>query len=452
MTNLNRNLAHYRQATFGLTDASNSPHKLRFHHFLRNKVKKMFTANLNFARLPESYLFSEVARKIDQYKETHPDADVIRMDIGDVSRPLPHCVVEAMKEAAEEMGNPETFHGYGPEQGYEFLRQLIVAHDYEDRGITTISADDIFISDGAKSDIGNLGDIFGSGVRPAIVTPAYPVYIDSNVLAGRGGVFSMGRWGGITYLPGLPMTGFSPRLPADGTRADVIYLCYPNNPTGAVLTRDELKMWVDYARRNHSLIIYDGAYEAYISTPGIPRSIYEIDGAEEVAIEVRSFSKTAGFTGVRCGYTVVPRTLKFTFVDGTAADLNRIWLRRQSTKFNGVGYLVQKAAAALYTPEGREAIAESVGYYMYNAGLLRSALGRMGAEVFGGIDSPYIWFRYDRSADSWGQFSRLLERHQISSTPGVGFGREGEGWLRLTGFNTRELTISACKRILSGKF
>lgn len=407
----------------------------------------MFTANINFARLPESYLFSEVSRRIKEYKETNPDADVIRMDIGDVSRPLPRCVVEAMKEAADEMGRADSFHGYGPEQGYLFLRELIAGKDYEERGISGIGPEDIFISDGSKSDIGNLGDIFGSNIRPAIVSPAYPVYIDSNVLDGRGGVFSMGRWSGITYLPALPQTGFSPRLPAEGTRADVIYLCYPNNPTGAVLSREELKMWVEFALRSGSLIIYDGAYEAYISSPGVPRSIYEIEGAEKVAIEVRSFSKNAGFTGVRCGYTVVPRSLKFTYVDGTRADLNRLWTRRQTTKFNGVGYVVQKAAAALYTPEGKEAIAESVGYYMGNAGMLRDVLIKTGADVSGGVDAPYVWFRPKKQGDSWTLFNRMLDKYQISSTPGVGFGREGEGWLRLTGFNTRELTQRACERL-----
>lgn len=407
----------------------------------------MFTPNLNFTRLPESYLFSEVGRRIEQYKKTHPDAHVIRMDIGDVSRPLPSCVVEALKKASEDMGKSETFHGYGPEQGYLFLREIIAANDYQAKGIAGIEADDIFISDGAKSDLGNLGDLFGANVRPAIVSPAYPVYIDSNVLAGRGGQLVQGRWSGITYLPASESTMFTPRLPAEGTKADVIYLCYPNNPTGAVLDFEQLQKWVEYAKLHNSLIIFDSAYEAYISTPGIPRSIYEIPGADEVAIEVRSFSKTAGFTGVRCGYTVVPRSLRYTFVDGTRADLNRMWCRRQSTKFNGVGYIIQKAAAALYTEEGRQAISESVGYYMRNAGMLRSALIETGAQVFGGVDAPYVWFRPEGDSDSWKLFSDLLESSRISSTPGVGFGKEGEGWLRLTGFNTFELTEEACDRL-----
>lgn len=407
----------------------------------------MFIANQNFNRLPKSYLFSEVAKKIKEYKVSNPDAEIIRMDIGDVSLPLPECVVEAMVKAATEMGRSETFHGYGPEQGYGFLRELVAEYDYRLRGISSVDVEDIFISDGAKSDLANLGDLFGSNVRPAIVTPAYPVYIDSNVLSGRGGQLSGSRWSGLTYLPAYADNNFSPILPAAGTKADVIYLCYPNNPTGAVLSREELEKWVDYARKNQCLIIYDSAYEAYISTPGIPHSIYEIEGAEEVAIEVRSFSKTAGFTGVRCGYTVVPRALKFTFIDGTAADLNSMWCRRQCTKFNGVGYIVQRAAAALYTDEGRKAISENVGYYMRNASMLRSALIASGAEVSGGIDAPYVWFRPKEKADSWTLFHNLLEEKQITSTPGIGFGKEGDGWLRLTGFNTEELTRKASKRL-----
>ncbi|MDE5903083.1 MAG: LL-diaminopimelate aminotransferase, partial [Muribaculaceae bacterium] len=297
----------------------------------------MFIANQNFSRLPESYLFSEVARRIREFKGANPESEVIRMDIGDVSLPLPECVVEAMRRAAAEMGESSTFHGYGPEQGYDFLREAVARTDYNDRGIPTISPDDIFISDGAKSDLANLGDIFGTDVRPAVVTPAYPVYIDSNVLAGRGGMPENGLWSGISFLTAGPESGFLPSLPADGVRADVIYLCYPNNPTGTVLSAEELHKWVEYALAHKSLIIYDSAYEAYITTPGIPHSIYEVPGAEKCAIEVRSFSKTAGFTGVRCGYTVVPRSLDFTFADGTKADLNRMWCRRQCTKFNGVG-------------------------------------------------------------------------------------------------------------------
>ncbi|MDE7343037.1 MAG: LL-diaminopimelate aminotransferase [Muribaculaceae bacterium] len=407
----------------------------------------MYIANQNFARLPESYLFSEVARKIKEYKAASPHVDVIRMDIGDVSLPLPACVVEAMVKAAQEMGRSATFHGYGPEQGYPFLREAVAEYDYRARGIDCIEADDIFISDGAKSDLANLGDIFGQNLRPAVVTPAYPVYIDSNVLSGRGGTLQNGRWSGITYLPATPPPDFAPALPAEGVSADVIYLCYPNNPTGAVITMERLRQWVEYARSHGALIIFDSAYEAYISTPGIPHSIYEVEGADEVAIEVRSFSKTAGFTGVRCGYTVVPRRLKFTFVDGTAANLNRMWSRRQCTKFNGVGYVVQRAAEALYTPEGREAIRENVGYYMRNAAMLRTTLLATGAEVSGGLDAPYVWFRPAEEGDSWTLFERMLHRHSISSTPGVGFGREGEGWLRLTGFNTEQLTIQACDRL-----
>ncbi|MEZ3519263.1 MAG: LL-diaminopimelate aminotransferase [Muribaculaceae bacterium] len=407
----------------------------------------MFIANQNFNRLPESYLFSDVARKIKDFREANPESKVIRMDIGDVSLPLPECVVEAMIRAAAEMGQSASFHGYGPEQGYHFLREAVAETDYRSRGIKGISADDIFISDGAKSDLANLGDIFGSGVRPAVVTPAYPVYIDSNVLAGRGGIPENGRWSGISFLPARPESAFLPPLPVDGVTADVIYLCYPNNPTGTVLSLDKLQKWVDYALANKSLIIYDSAYEAYISTPGIPHSIYEAEGADKCAIEVRSFSKTAGFTGVRCGYTVVPRSLEFTFIDGTKASLNRIWCRRQCTKFNGVGYVVQRAAEAIYTSEGREAIRRNVAYYMDNTTLLRSALLGIGADVVGGVDAPYVWFRPKSELDSWQLFDRLLHRAAISSTPGVGFGKEGDGWLRLTGFNTAALTSEACSRL-----
>lgn len=412
----------------------------------------MFIANHNFSLLPESYLFSEVARRVNDYRRSNPDADIVRMDIGDVSLPLAPCVVDAMINATREMGQSATFHGYGPEQGYGFLREKIALHDYRNRGIDGIEADDIFISDGAKSDLGNLSDIFGANVRPAIVTPAYPVYIDSNVLAGRGGALVSGRWNGITYLPASEASRFHPALPVEGVRADVIYLCYPNNPTGTVLSREELRLWIDYAHRNGSLIIYDSAYEAYISDSDVPHSIFEIDGADEVAIEVRSFSKTAGFTGVRCGYTVVPRALKFTFVDGRFADLNRMWSRRQSTKFNGVGYIVQRAAESLYSPEGRAAVAENVEYYMGNAAMLRSALMETGATVFGGSNAPYLWFRTAREGDSWSSFERLLQTHNISSTPGVGFGSSGDGWLRLTAFNTRELTEEACRRLRKGGF
>lgn len=400
----------------------------------------MFYANNNFTLLPESYLFSEVARKVADYRESHPDNNIIRMDIGDVSLPLPAPVIEAMQEAVTEMGKGETFRGYGPEQGYLFLRELIAQHDYNERGIATISADDIFISDGAKSDVGNIGDIFGSDTTIAIAEPAYPVYIDANILDVR-----KSR---ISFLRCSPENDFKPEIPV--TAVDVIYLCYPNNPTGTALALDELKKWVDHALENHTLIIYDSAYEAYVRQPGIARSIYEIEGADRVAIEVRSFSKTAGFTGVRCGYTVVPQALDFTFSDGGKANLNKMWNRRQSTKFNGVGYIVQCGAAALYTPEGRAAVNELTDYYMENASMLRDALLQKGYSVIGGENSPYIWFKNThKKQTSWEMFDMLLSRLELTSTPGSGFGKAGEGYLRFTGFNTKEKTQEAILRLQS---
>ncbi|MDE7160010.1 MAG: LL-diaminopimelate aminotransferase [Muribaculaceae bacterium] len=418
----------------------------------------MFYANENYALLPESYLFTEVARRLKEYRVSHSDREVIRMDIGDVSLPLPEVVVKAICSAAREMGSAGGFHGYGPEQGYLFLREAIARGDYHQRGLDHIGADDIFISDGAKSDLGNLTDIFGEGVRIAVAEPGYPVYVDANVLDGRAGAGSGGRWENLVYLNCRPEKGFIPEVPDSeepGEVADIIYLCYPNNPTGASMRREQLAGWVDYALRNKSLIIFDSAYEAYVRHPEAVRSVYEVPGAERVAIEIRSFSKTAGFTGVRCGYTVVPRTLSFTFRDGESASLNRMWGRRQSTKFNGVGYIVQRGAEALYTPEGQQDIRRATDYYMRNAAMLREALLKKGWRVVGGEDSPYIWTIPDiggryvegRSLTSWQLFERLLDEAQISSTPGSGFGSGSEGWIRFTGFNTRENTLAAIKRL-----
>ncbi|MDE6273327.1 MAG: LL-diaminopimelate aminotransferase [Muribaculaceae bacterium] len=410
----------------------------------------MFKANQNYSILPESYLFSEVAKRIKEYRDSHPDKEIVRMDIGDVSLPLPQVVVEALCNASREMGESATFHGYGPEQGYLFLREKIAENDYHNRGLLHIDADDIFISDGAKSDLGNLGDLFGPDMRIAVAEPGYPVYVDANVLAGRGGRLADGRWSGFTYLECTPENKFIPVIPDH--KVDVIYLCYPNNPTGASMTREELKKWIDYAIENKALIIFDSAYEAYVRDENIVRSVYEVDGAEKVAVEIRSFSKTAGFTGVRCGYTVVPRSLDFTFPDGHRASLNKMWNRRQSTKFNGVGYIIQKAAEALYTPEGRKAIKENIDYYMRNAGLLREALLGKGWEVVGGENSPYVWtapklHSSTAALTSWELFRRLLDDLQISSTPGSGFGACGEGWIRLTGFNSYEKTLQAIDRL-----
>lgn len=406
----------------------------------------MFIANENYSLLPQSYLFSEVAKRIRDYSEHNPSAEIIRMDIGDVTLPLFKVVREAMSKALEDMGKVESFRGYGPEQGYLFLREKIAAVDYQNKGITTIGPDDIFVSDGAKSDLGNLTDLFGKNLRIGVPDPGYPVYRDSNILAGNGGELRSGEWSGIRYLDSGASSGFIPSIPEE--KLDVIYLCYPNNPTGIGISQDELKKWVDYALKNKTLIIYDSAYEAYVRTPGIARSIYEIDGSEKTAIEVRSFSKNAGFTGVRCGYTVVPRTLEFQFPDGQKADLNKMWNRRQSTKFNGVGYIVQKGAEALYSPEGQKEIRCSTDYYLNNAKRLRDSLINSGLNVYGAIDSPYVWFNGGNlNGDSWRMFDDLLKNCGISSTPGSGFGRNGEGYLRFTGFNTPEKTDMAIGRL-----
>lgn len=395
--------------------------------------------NSNFLKMPESYLFSEVAARIKAFREANPGKEVIRMDIGDVTLPLPSVVIEEMKQAAADLGESSTFIGYGPEQGHTFLREAIAATDYRSRGID-ISETEIFISDGAKSDIGNVGDLFDVDNVIGLANPGYPVYFDANVIDGR-----KER---VVILPCTQATDFKPQLPSeDMATIDVIYLCYPNNPTGVVLTREELQAWVDYAKAHDALIIFDSAYEAYISDENIPRSIYEIPGARKVAIEVRSFSKTAGFTGVRCGYTVVPEDLKKTDTDGNEVSLNKLWRRRQSTKFNGASYIVQRGACALYSPAGRKTIEENVGYYMRNACALRDALQAKGLIVYGGENSPYVWFKAPKGMTSWEAFDFLLEETGVSSTPGVGFGPEGEGWLRLTGFNSYEKTLYAISKI-----
>lgn len=400
--------------------------------------------NDSFRLMPPSYLFSEVAARISAFRNAHPECEIIRMDIGDVTRPLPKAAVEAMHMAVEELASSTTFHGYGPEQGHLFLREAIAEHDYRQHGID-IEADDIFISDGAKSDIGNFGDLFTPQTRIALTDPCYPVYVDANVIDGRQGVLADGRWSNIEYLDCTPDSGFLPSLPVSSP--DVIYLCYPNNPTGSVMTRQQLQQWVDYALRHKVLIIFDSAYEAYISHPDIPRSIYEIENADTCAVEVRSFSKTAGFTGVRCGYTVVPRSLSVEFADGSSASLHRLWNRRQCTKFNGASYIVQRGAAALYTPEGKAQVRENIEYYMRNARYIRQSMTEAGWEVTGGEDSPYIWMHREGETDSWALFQHILETCGVSSTPGVGFGKCGTGCLRLTGFNTYENTVEAMRRI-----
>lgn len=405
--------------------------------------------NDNFEKLPESYLFSEVARRLNEYKAAHPEADVVRMDIGDVTLPIAGCVVSAMHRAVEDMADATTFHGYGPEQGYSFLRDAIAAADYQSRGIG-IDADEIFISDGAKSDLGNLGDIYSSDSIVAVADPGYPVYVDSAVMSGRGGDrLPDGRWSRIVYLECNAENGFRPAVP--DVHADIVILCSPSNPTGAVMTREDLREWVDYALREKSLIIFDSAYEAFVRNPSLPRSIYEIEGAEKVAIEIRSFSKTAGFTGLRCGYTVVPKALTGTDASGREVSLGKLWNRRQCTKFNGAGYVVQRGAEALYSSEGRESVRNNIDYYLENAGIIRRSLWQAGYAVFGGEDSPYVWIKGKNGESSWQLFGDMLEKYNISCTPGVGFGVSGDGYIRLTGFNSRENTLKAMKRICDGR-
>lgn len=391
----------------------------------------MIKINDNFTRLSESYLFSDIARRVKAYSEAHPEAEIIRMGIGDVTRPICRAAVEAMHRAVDDESSAATFRGYGPEQGYDFLREAIVRCDYAARGLD-IGVDEVFVSDGAKSDTGNIGDILGRSNLVAVTDPVYPVYVDTNIMAGRR----------IVYLPSTPANGFCPALP--DVVPDMIYLCYPNNPTGASLTRKQLKVWVDYALRHRSLILFDSAYEAYISpdSADVPHSIYEVEGARKCAVEFRSFSKTAGFTGLRCGYTVVPRDLCGVDESGREVSLNRLWLRRQTTKFNGASYITQRAAEAVYTPEGRSQIHETIRYYMDNAALLRRGLADCGLKAYGGIDAPYVWVATPEGMGSWDFFDELLRRG-IVGTPGCGFGRSGEGYLRLTAFNTRENTLRA---------
>lgn len=405
--------------------------------------------NQNFLNIPESYLFSEIAARVAAFREAHPEADVISLGIGDVTRPIAPAVVAAMHEAVEDMASADTFRGYGPEQGYSFLRDAIAEYDYRRRGVD-ISADDIFISDGAKSDLGNIGDIFSDACRVAVTDPVYPVYVDTNAMAGRAGRFADGRWDRIEYLPATGENGFVPPLPS--RQPDMIYLCYPNNPTGTVLTREELKVWVDYALENNCIILFDSAYEAYIHTPGVPHSIYEIEGAERVAIEFRSFSKRAGFTGLRCGYTVVPKTLVLRDRNGNQVELRKLWLRRQTTKFNGASYIIQRAAAAVYTPEGLEQTGEQIEAYMSNATLLLKALDNAGLEAVGGVDAPYVWVRCPQGVSSWEFFDRMLSELHLVCTPGSGFGPAGEGFVRLTAFNTPAATAEAARRIEATRF
>jgi len=405
----------------------------------------MAKINSNYLELQGSFLFSEVARRRAKYLSEHPGADLISLGIGDVTRPLPEAVLKAMHAAVDELADEKTFRGYGPEQGYEFLREAVVEHDYRARGVE-IEPDEVFISDGAKCDVGNIQELFSADSVVAVQDPVYPVYVDTNVMAGRSGPYlkDLNRYANIVYLPANAENRFKPALPE--RRVDLIYLCYPNNPTGMTLTREELKVWVDYARENGSIILYDSAYEAYIREPEVPHSIYEVEGAKEVAIEFRSFSKTAGFTGVRCAYTVVPKALMACGEDGSAHSVNALWNRRQTTKFNGCSYVTQRGAAAIYTPEGRRQIQALVDYYMENAAIIRKGLESAGLEVYGGVNAPYIWLRTPNGMDSWEFFDKLLNELQIVGTPGVGFGQSGQGYFRLTAFGSRENTEKAVER------
>ena len=405
----------------------------------------MATVNENYLKLPGSYLFAEIGRRVAAFKEAHPEADIIRLGIGDVTQPLPAVCIDAMHKAVDEMASAETFRGYGPEQGYDFLIEAIRKANYTDRGID-IEADEIFVSDGSKSDCGNIQEIFGVDNKVAITDPVYPVYLDTNVMAGRTGELKEdGHFEGITYLPCDANNNFSPELPTEPV--GMIYLCCPNNPTGTTLSKEELTKWVKYAKENKSVILFDAAYAAYITEADVPRSIYEIEGAKEVAIEFRSFSKTAGFTGTRCGYTVIPKAVKGLTKEGKTVEFNKLWNRRHTTKFNGTAYIIQRGAAAIYTPEGQKQVKELVGYYMENARIIREGLKAAGIEAYGGVNAPYIWLKTPNNMPSWDFFDKLLTEVNIVGTPGAGFGPCGEGYFRLTAFGDRENTLRAVERI-----
>jgi len=402
----------------------------------------MIRINENFTKLKASYLFSDIARRVAAFQQANPQKSIIRLGIGDVTEPLPPVCVAALHAGADELSRRETFKGYGPEQGYAFLREAIAQHDFQARGCR-IEPDEIFVSDGSKCDCGNIQEIFAPDIRLAIPDPVYPVYVDTNVMAGRTGANVDGRYAGIIYLESTAANSYVPAVP--DTPADLIYLCFPNNPTGAVATKAQLAAWVDYARRNQAVILYDAAYEAYIRDPQIPHSIYEIDGARDVAIEFRSFSKTAGFTGTRCAFIVIPKTLMAYDAAGHATPLHALWNRRHTTKFNGVSYPVQKAAAAIYTDAGQSQVRAMTDFYLGNAKLIRAAMARLGLPCVGGDNSPYIWVNVGR--DSWEFFDLLLMRAGVVCTPGAGFGRCGQGHVRISSFNSRENVVAALDRI-----
>lgn len=404
----------------------------------------MITINAHLLKLQSNYLFADIARKVAAYRENHPDRRVISLGIGDVTRPLAPAVIAALHEAVDEMGRAETFHGYGPEQGYGFLRDAIASNDYASRGVH-VDADEIFISDGAKCDLGNFQELFSTGSIVAVTDPVYPVYVDSNAMAGRAGDPGPDGWSRLVYLPCTRDNDFVPDFPK--TRPDMIYLCYPNNPTGTVLSRGALRDWVDYARREGCVILYDSAYEAFITEEDVPHSIYEIDGAREVAVEFRSYSKTAGFTGLRCAYAVVPKELRVSDGKGGTVDLHHFWNRRQCTKYNGCPYIVQRAAAAVYSDAGKKEIRATIASYLDNARLISDAVRGMGLDVFGGVNAPYIWVSVPGGMTSWDFFDRLLNEAALVCTPGAGFGRSGEGYVRLTAFGSPEDTLEAIERL-----
>ncbi len=402
----------------------------------------MIRINENYTKLKASYLFSDIAKRVNAFVAANPAKPVIRLGIGDVTEPLPRACVAALHAAADEMADRATFKGYGPEQGYPFLREAVAEHEYAARGCD-IAADEVFVSDGAKCDCGNIQEIFAHELRLAIPDPVYPVYVDTNVMAGRTGPNVNGRYDGILYLECTPANGYVPAIPSGP--ADLIYLCFPNNPTGAVATKAQLAAWVEYARRNRAVILFDAAYEAYIRDPAIPHSIYEVEGAREVAIEFRSYSKMAGFTGTRCAFTVIPKSLQAWDAAGNAHSVHALWNRRHTTKFNGVAYPIQRAAAAVYTPEGREQTRALTDFYLGNAALIRAAMAKLGFPCIGGDNAPYIWVNVGR--DSWEFFDVLLNRAQVVCTPGAGFGRCGEGHIRISAFNSRENVVQALARI-----
>ena len=393
----------------------------------------MITINENYLKLQASYLFAEIKNRTAAFQEAHPEREVIKLGIGDVTRPLPPACIQAFHRGVDEMADAKTFRGYGPEQGYEFLREKIARHDFQARG-ADIAPDEIFISDGAKCDNGNIQEIFSKNIKIAIPDPVYPVYVDTNVMAGRTGKYDQGRYGRLVYLEGNRENGFIPALPAE--KVDLIYLCFPNNPSGATISKSELKKWVDFARDNKAVILYDAAYESFIRDDELPRSIFEIEGARDVAIEFRSFSKTAGFTGIRCAFAVVPKTCVAYTDDGAEQSLHALWYRRQSTKFNGVSYPVQRAAEAVYSEEGKTQTKALIDYYLKNAALIRQEMSAIGFECIGGENSPYIWI--DGQSDSWEFFDRLLDKAGVVCTPGAGFGKCGEGYIRISAFNNYE--------------